>query len=82
MSHIGSDPKAAENAEPARRKAISTRMRSCGFLPEHDPLIGFPSNSEFSELDKLAAIFRASYKTRAFAFTRAHWISRFGPKIG
>ncbi len=28
-------------------------MRSRGFLPEHDPLIGFPSNSEFARLDEI-----------------------------
>src|SRR5216684_5049293 len=28
-------------------------MRSRGFLPEYDPLIGFPSNSEFAELDEI-----------------------------
>jgi indoleamine 2,3-dioxygenase len=53
MSHVGSDPKAAENANPARGQFISTRMRSRGFLPEHDPLISFPSNSEFAGLDEI-----------------------------
>ena len=53
MSHLGSDPKAAENANPARVQFISTSMRSRGFLPEHDPLIGFPSNSEFAGLDEI-----------------------------
>ena len=51
MSQVGSDPKAAENATPARGQFISTSMRSRGFLPERDPLNGFPSNSEFAELD-------------------------------
>jgi indoleamine 2,3-dioxygenase len=51
MSQIGSDPKAAENAKPARGQLISTNMRSRGFLPARDPLIGFPSNSEFAALD-------------------------------
>ena len=32
---------------------ISTRLRSRGFLPEHDPLIGFPANSEFAGLDEI-----------------------------
>jgi indoleamine 2,3-dioxygenase len=32
---------------------ISTGLRSHGFLPEHDPLIGFPSNSEFARLDEI-----------------------------
>ena len=32
---------------------ISSRMRSRGFLPEHDPLIGFPANSEFAGLDEI-----------------------------
>ena len=32
---------------------ISTSLRSRGFLPEHDPLIGFPSNSEFAGLDEI-----------------------------
>ena len=45
--------KAAEDANPARGQFISTAMRSRGFLPEHDPLIGFPSNSEFARLDEI-----------------------------
>ena len=53
MSQAGSDPKAAENAKPARGQFISTALRSRGFLPEHDPLIGFPSNSEFARLDEI-----------------------------
>src|SRR5712692_983619 len=53
MSQVGSDPKAAESAMPARGQFISTRLRSRGFLPEHDPLIGFPSNSEFAGLDEI-----------------------------
>ena len=32
---------------------INTRLRSRGFLPEHDPLIGFPANSEFAGLDEI-----------------------------
>src|SRR5580700_7627175 len=32
---------------------ISSSLRSHGFLPEHDPLIGFPSNSEFVGLDEI-----------------------------
>ena len=32
---------------------IGTGLRSYGFLPEHDPLIGFPSNSEFARLDEI-----------------------------
>jgi indoleamine 2,3-dioxygenase len=32
---------------------ISTGLRSHGFLPEHDPLIGFPANSEFARLDEI-----------------------------
>jgi indoleamine 2,3-dioxygenase len=32
---------------------ISTRLRSRGFLPEHDPLISFPSHSEFAQLDEI-----------------------------
>jgi indoleamine 2,3-dioxygenase len=32
---------------------IGTGLRSHGFLPEHDPLIGFPSNSEFARLDEI-----------------------------
>ncbi len=53
MSQVGSDPKAAESAEPASRQFINTRLRSRGFLPEHDPLIGFSPNSEFAELDEI-----------------------------
>src|ERR1700730_13306380 len=53
MSHLGSDPKAAEGANPAPGQFISTALRSRGFLPEHDPLIGFPSNSEFAGLDEI-----------------------------
>src|ERR1700730_346544 len=53
MSQVGSDPKAAESAKPARGQIINTRLRSRGFLPEHDPLIGFPSNSEFAGLDEV-----------------------------
>jgi indoleamine 2,3-dioxygenase len=53
MSHSGSDPKAAESAEPARVPFINAKMRSRGFLPERDPLIGFPSSSEFAELDEI-----------------------------
>src|SRR5271156_6321248 len=53
MTHVGTDPKAAENANPAGGQFIITRMRSRGFLPEHDPLIGFPSNSEFAGLDEI-----------------------------
>jgi hypothetical protein len=53
MSQLESDPKAAENATRAREQFISTSMRSRGFLPEHDPLIGFPSNSEFAGLDEI-----------------------------
>jgi indoleamine 2,3-dioxygenase len=53
MSQVGSDPKAAENAKAAGGQFISTKMRSRGFLPEHDPLIGFPSNSEFAGLDEI-----------------------------
>ena len=52
MSQSGSDPK-AENATHARGQFISTSMRSRGFLPERDPLIGFPSHSEFTELDEI-----------------------------
>jgi indoleamine 2,3-dioxygenase len=32
---------------------INTGLRSHGFLPEHDPLIGFPSSSEFAQLDEI-----------------------------
>jgi indoleamine 2,3-dioxygenase len=53
MSQVGSDPKAAESATPARGPFINSRLRSRGFLPEHDPLIGFPSNSEFAGLDEV-----------------------------
>jgi len=53
VSQSGSDREAAENATPARGQFISTNMRSRGFLPEYDPLIGFPFNSEFAELDKI-----------------------------
>ncbi len=53
MSHVGSDPKAAKNGNPARGQFISTSVRSRGFLPERDPLIGFPSHSEFTELDEI-----------------------------
>ena len=45
--------KAAEGANPAHGHFISTALRSRGFLPEHDPLIGFPSNSEFAGLDEI-----------------------------
>jgi indoleamine 2,3-dioxygenase len=45
--------KAAEDAKPARGQFISAALRSRGFLPEHDPLIGFPSNSEFAGLDEI-----------------------------
>src|SRR5712672_2007107 len=53
MSQVGSDPKAAEKATPARGQFISANMRSRGFLPESDPLIVFPSHSEFAELDEI-----------------------------
>ncbi|MGA8643808.1 hypothetical protein [Candidatus Binatus sp.] len=53
MPHVGSDPEAAEDANPARGQFISTALRSRGFLPAHDPLIGFPSNSEFAGLDEI-----------------------------
>jgi len=53
MSQSGSDPKAAENVTPAGGQFISTSMRSRGFLPEQDPLISFPSNSEFGALDEI-----------------------------
>jgi indoleamine 2,3-dioxygenase len=53
MSQVGSDPKAAENATPTRGQLTSTRMRTRGFLPEPDPLISFPSNSEFARLDEI-----------------------------
>ncbi len=53
MSQLGSDRKSAENATPARGQFIGTSMRSRGFLPERDPLIAFPSNSEFAELDEI-----------------------------
>src|SRR5580704_13333955 len=53
MSQVGSDLKAAESASPARGPFIDARQRSRGFLPEHDPLIGFPSNSEFAGLDEV-----------------------------
>ena len=46
-------PKAAEDANPARGQFISTALRSRGFLPEHDPATGFPSNSEFAGLDEI-----------------------------
>jgi indoleamine 2,3-dioxygenase len=38
---------------PVRGEFISVAMRSRGFLPEHDPLIAFPSNSEFAALDEI-----------------------------
>jgi indoleamine 2,3-dioxygenase len=53
MSQVGSDPKAAENAKPACEQFIDTRLRSRGFLPEYDPLIAFPANSEFAGLDEI-----------------------------
>ena len=53
MSQVGNDRKAAENATSARGQFISTSMRSRGFLPESDPLIAFPSHSEFAELDEI-----------------------------
>jgi indoleamine 2,3-dioxygenase len=53
MSQLGSDRKSAENATPARGQFIGTSMRSRGFLPERDPLIAFPSNSEFAALDEI-----------------------------
>jgi len=53
MSQVGNDRKAAEHATPARGQFISTSMRSRGFLPESDPLIAFPSHSEFAELDEI-----------------------------
>ncbi len=53
MSQFRSDPKAAGNVKPVRGQFISTSMRSRGFLPERDPLIGFPANSEFAELDEI-----------------------------
>jgi indoleamine 2,3-dioxygenase len=53
MSQLGSDRKAAENATPARGQFTGTGMRTGGFLPERDPLIAFPSNSEFAELDEI-----------------------------
>jgi len=53
MSQPGSDPKMAEKATSARGQFISITMRSRGFLPERDPLIAFPSNSEFAELDAI-----------------------------
>ncbi len=34
-------------------KFLSNKLRSRGFLPEHDPVICFPSNSEFALLDEL-----------------------------
>ena len=34
-------------------KFLSNKLRSRGFLPEHDPLICFPSNSEFALLDEI-----------------------------
>ncbi len=52
MSQSGSDLK-AENVRPVRGQFISTSMRSRGFLPERDPLIGFPANSEFAELEEI-----------------------------
>ncbi len=53
MSQVGNDRKAAENATSARGQFISTSMRYRGFLPESDPLIAFPSHSEFAELDEI-----------------------------
>jgi len=53
MSHAESDSNSAKRAPSARGEFISTEMRSRGFLPEHDPLIGFPSSSEFAELDEI-----------------------------
>jgi indoleamine 2,3-dioxygenase len=53
MSQVGSGLKASGSASPARGPFINPRLRSRGFLPEHDPLIGFPSNSEFAGLDEV-----------------------------
>ena len=32
---------------------VGNKLRWRGFLPEHDPLICFPSNSEFALLDEI-----------------------------
>ncbi|MGO9451397.1 MAG: hypothetical protein ACLQDV_10205 [Candidatus Binataceae bacterium] len=53
MSQVESDPKSAKRAPSARVEFISTALRSRGFLPEHDPLIAFPSGSEFADLDEI-----------------------------
>jgi indoleamine 2,3-dioxygenase len=53
MSQVETDPKAGENAKPARGQSITPSLRSRVFLPEHDPLIGFTSDSEFAGLDDI-----------------------------
>ncbi|MGO9607760.1 MAG: hypothetical protein ACLQAT_30895 [Candidatus Binataceae bacterium] len=53
QSQAESDPKSAKRAPSARAESISSALRSRGFLPEHDPLNGFPSSSEFAELDQI-----------------------------
>jgi indoleamine 2,3-dioxygenase len=53
MSHVRSDPKEAEGANPPRGQSISASMRARGLLPEHDPLIAFRGNSEFARLDEI-----------------------------
>ena len=45
---------------------ISTGLRSHGFLPEQDPLIGFPSNSEFAQLDEIGRNLPSLLQDRGF----------------
>src|ERR1700692_648259 len=66
MSQVESDPKAAEGATPARGPFINARLRSRGFLPEHDPLMGFPSNSEFAGLDEIGRDLPSLLQDRGF----------------
>jgi indoleamine 2,3-dioxygenase len=53
MSDVESNPKGAGKANPAHGQIFRDSMRSRGFLPERDPLVSFPSDSEFAQLDEI-----------------------------
>jgi indoleamine 2,3-dioxygenase len=59
-------------ASPGDRLSIGAALCSRGFLPHHDPLIKFPVDSEFAELDEIGRDLPSLLQDRGFrAYARS-----------
>jgi len=68
-----------ENYRPFAQRNVArcVHEQARGFLPERNPMIGFPSHSEFTELDEIGRDLPSLLQDPAL--TRAHCLSRYGP---